>query len=957
LREERERLREMALEILARLLRHQAKSDDAAAIATALRLLALDPLQEAVHRTLMRVYARRGRRDAALRQYQSCVGTLRRELSVEPEAETRELYQEILRGRATPAEEAHTEAARLEPLAPKAPRRSTPSEPDEAPMIGREPELTRLAIALDEALARRGQLIAVVGEAGIGKSRLIGQLGVEAAKRGAHMLMGHAYATEQVLAYGPWIDALRTGGILDRRDLLASVAAPWRAELARLFPELAEDDPRAPTPEDPMRLFEAIVHLLEQLANAQPLVLVLEDAHWADEMSVRLISVLSRRLATWPILVVVTAREEEMADAPVLRDLLHLPGVASLPLVPLSQPETTTLVESLSPRGPDEKPSTTWAERIWAASGGNPLVVVEMVKSLEQRTIPTAAPDALSLPESVRELIRARLDRISERGRSLAGLAAVVGRNFEFELLQRASGLGEGEAAAGVEELVRRRVLGAIGEQLAFVHDRVREVVYAGLLPFRRKLLHRQVAETLESWHAADPGSHVAALGQHYRESEVWDKAFLYLRQAGARAYQHAAYRGATAYYEQALSVFDQIPKEMRRSEDAIDVRLELRLSLVALGWSGRTDTVLAEAARLAEAIEDHARLAHVLVCQAQSHWAGADYRRAIDVIAQAVSMWRSHGMVAPPEAARYLGYALVHMGDYHSAVATLEDAERQDRQAEGGLAGDAILRASLVVVHKVAALVELGRFDEALACADRGWRRAKELNHHLGLALTGYTRGRIALGKGDTDTAIPVLERSVAFCVETRYTVAFPVAAGWLGSAYLLVGRTGEALRILHEAVRAALPTHTFCSLILAEAYLEAGTTGEAGELTRRTVATARRLGERGTEAWGLRLLGEVAARAEPVGLAEAASHYREALTLAIELGMRPLVAHCHLGLGRLHRRMDQGELAHDHFTTGARMYAEMDMRPWLDKAEAELASRAGQGPRRVTFRERPPR
>jgi DNA-binding SARP family transcriptional activator len=935
LREERERLRELALETLARLLGHQAKLDDhAAAIATALRLLALDPLQEAVHRTLMRIYARQGRRDAALRQYQNCVDTLRRELSVEPETETRELYQEILRCRAAPFEAARTAIASLDALTSKTSRRPPPPPPDEAPMIGREPELTRLVTALDETFAGRGQLIAVLGEAGIGKSRLVSQLGVEAAKRGALVLVGHAYLTVQGLAYGPWIDALRTGGVLDRDDVLADVATVWRGELARLFPELAKgDEKRAPTPPDPRRLIEAVVHLLERLANAQPLVLVLEDAHWADEMSVRLTSVLSRRIATWPMLIVVTAREEDVAETRVLRDLLGLPSIVPLLLTPLSQEETVTLAQSLRPRGRDENPGVAWTERIWAASGGNPFVVVEIMRSFEQGTAAMTTPDALYLPERVREVVAARLDRLSERGRALAGLAAVIGRNFEFELVQRASGFGEDEAAAGVEELVRRRVLRAIREQLAFVHDRVREVVYAGLLPFRRKLLHRQVAETLESLHATDLDPHVAALGQHYHDAEVWGKAFIYLREAGSRAYHHAAYRQAAAYYEQALRVFDQLPKDERRSEDAIDVRLELRMPLFYLSESHRINAALAEATRLAEAAGDHERLARVLVFQAQQHSFAADYCRAIELIERAVAMWESHGMVAPPKVARILGYIFCHTGEYRSAIAALEKAEHHDNGVDGGFSGDSTLQTSLITAYKVTALVELGRFDEALRCADRVLRRAQELNHDHALALTGYARGRIALGKGDAEAAIPALERSVTLCGDGQYTLTFPVVASCLGSAYLLEGLVDDALRILHEAVRVALPVHTSCSLALAEACLDAGRPGEARELTQRTFATTRRIGERGTHARSLWLLGEIAARAEPRDLEEAANRYREALVLAAELGMRPLVAHCHFGLGKLYRYLDQHEQAHEHCTTAATMYSEMDMRFWLEK------------------------
>src|SRR5262247_1893814 len=350
---ERERLRELALETLAKLLADQTKSEESgAAIATALRLLALDPLQEAVHRALMRLYVRDGRRDAALRQYQSCVDTLRRELSVEPEAETRQLYQEVLRSRATPSKATRTAMAHLEVLASQVQPPSSPL-PDEAPMFGRQSELTRLQHALNEALAGRGQLIAVLGEAGIGKSRLVSQVTVEAVKRGALALVSHGYQAEQTLAYGLWIDALRRGGVLDRDDVLSGVAVAWRIELARLFPELAQHGARRePSPEDATRLFEAVAQLLERLTNAQPLLLVLEDVHWADEASLRLTSVLSRRICTWPILIVLTVREEDVAEAPMLRDLLRLASVTRLLLPPLSPDHTRALVQALG-RGRD----------------------------------------------------------------------------------------------------------------------------------------------------------------------------------------------------------------------------------------------------------------------------------------------------------------------------------------------------------------------------------------------------------------------------------------------------------------------------------------------------------------------------------------------------------------------------------------------------------------------------
>jgi DNA-binding SARP family transcriptional activator len=933
---ERERLRELALEALARLLAHQTKAEEPLAVETARRLLALDPLQEAVHRALMRMYSRHGRRDAALRQYQSCVETLRRELSVEPEPETRQLYQEVLRGRATPSPTARTTIATRDVLASKMPPRSVPPVHDDAPMIGRGPELMRLMAALDEALAGRGQVTAVLGESGIGKSRLVSQLGVEAVKRGALRLVGRAYPTEQALAYGPWIEAVRAGAVLSRDDVLAQLTPAVRAELARLFPELATPEAqRGASPEDAMRLFEAVAQLLERLAKARPLMLVLEDVHWADEMSVRLTSVLSRRIAAWPVLIILTAREEEVAEVSVLRDLMAVPRLNRLLLGPLSHEESTALVQSLRPRDRD-KEDAGLAERIWAGSGGNPFVIVETLRAVEQGATPRIH-EPLPLPERVRELVSARLDRLSERGQTLAGLAATIGREFEFELLQRASGLGGDEAAAGVEELVRRRVLRAVGEQLAFVHDRVREVAYAGLLPFRRKLLHRQVAEALEALHAADIDPYIAALGQHYHGGEVWDKAFAYLGQAGSRATDHSAYRRAAALYEQALSALERLPESTRRIEDAIDLSLQLRTPFAYLAEHDRIRALLDKARRLAEAIGDHGRLAQVLAYQAYECGAAADYRRGLDLIERATAMPSCGEIGVPPEWTRILGVIRFWIGEYRAAVEALKEAE-----FKGHRLGRPLRWAGAIAIWQVFALVELGEFEEAQACADRGFRAGEELNHHHSRALAASCHGIIALARGDAETAIPALERAVRLIVEGQYDVIFPVAAARLGQAYLLAGRVDEAVSLLQEAVRrelaGALPTHTWCSLLLGEAYLHAERMDEARQLAERSLATAQRNGERGTQARGLWLLGEIAARGEPGDLEEAESRYRGALGLATELGMRPLVAGCHLRLGTLYRRRDKRQDGKEHLSTATTMYRQMNMRVWLEQAEAEL-------------------
>jgi predicted ATPase len=426
---------------------------------------------------------------------------LERELGIEPEQETRELYQQIMR----------KPALKDPPTGPPAPpsarrRRSrhgrAPASPEittaETPLVGREGEIGRLRQILGEAWTGRGQIVVMLGEVGVGKSRVVEEMMREAERRKGLTLLGRSYEAERVLPYRPWVDAFRSSLLISCADLLEELAPAWRAELARLFPELGELEPRWATgAEDYLRLFEAIAQLLAHLARRQPLLLALEDLHWADEMSVRLLSFLARRLSTLPVLILGTAWDAELDGAGFLRGLLHDLNqerlLTQLSLPPLSKAETLALVRARAKAGTEESMASRWGEAIWRASEGNPFMVVETMRALQEgdalRGATDEGGDRLPLPERVREVITRRLDRVDERGQQIIALGATIGGEFEFRLLQRASGLGDIEAARVVEELVRRRLLHGVGERFGFTHGTIREVAYGHLLAPRRKLL------------------------------------------------------------------------------------------------------------------------------------------------------------------------------------------------------------------------------------------------------------------------------------------------------------------------------------------------------------------------------------------------------------------------------------------------------------------------------------
>ena len=493
LESERARLAELALEALRRLVdRHVKAGRVEPAIHAATRLLALDPLQEETHRTLMRLHARQGRRAAALRQYQACVGVLQKELGIEPELSTRRLYLEILQRTATSA----PTGRRAAPAAVG--RAATPAA--DTPLVGRDAELARGRKSLSAAWRGEGQVVLVAGEAGVGKSRLIAELASAAVARGTRLLVGHAYETEQILPFRPWVDALRAGQAL-RAAAALPPSSPRRAQLARLFPELGGSDTPLITHEGRVRLFESLDAVLAGLAQEQPLMLVLEDLQWADEMSLRLLAFVARRLAARPMVLVVTTRDEDLAESPALlalvAELAALPHADHVVLGALSDAATAALVRALARAGSSAARLADVVSRVWSLSEGNPFVIVETMRALREGRLPDEA--GVELPRRVREMITARLARLGARAQEVARVASAFTREFEFPVLQRASGLSRRETAEAVEELVRRRVLDAVGERFDFTHARLRQAVYQSLLVPRRQATHAAIGEAVEA--------------------------------------------------------------------------------------------------------------------------------------------------------------------------------------------------------------------------------------------------------------------------------------------------------------------------------------------------------------------------------------------------------------------------------------------------------------------------
>ena len=951
---ERERLREMALEALARLLAEQSKAAAPHhAIQTAVRLLGLDPLQETVHRTLMRLYARQGRRGAALKQYQMCVSALQRELGTKPAAETRQVYQELLR---RPAEMEEAPDARADYRSRCAPKAGSAPPPDlpaaETPLFGREAELGRLRELLGEAVRGHGHVATVVGEAGIGKTRLISTLVADALSQGCRVLIGRCHESDSILPFGPWVDACRSGEVSADEEILGALHPTRRAELARLLPEAGMAG-LPPASDSALPLFESMAELVERVAARQPLVLVLEDLHWADEMSLRLLAFVSRRIPAWMALLVTTARDEELADSTNARRTLEAltrgPQATPITLSPLSRADTVLLVRALSHVGTEAGSMARVEKHIWAMSEGNPFVAVEAMRALDQETLwgdAHGASGAPTLPASVRDLVAQRLDRLSRRSQELAAAAAVIGRRFDFTLLVSAGRVDERDAAAAVEEMVRQHVLQAVGNQLDFTHDRVREVAYGRLLPPRRRLLHRAVAEALEAAPLSDrPHEQIEQLAHHAVRGELREKAVHYLRQAGEKAAARSALADARVWFEQALGALEALPESRSVLEEAFEVRLALRPVLMQLVEFQRCLEVLREAEALADRLDDDGRRGRVGVFLAHMHTRLDDPdtglvhgHRSLEIAG------RLGDLRLRILATSFLGHAHFCRGEYTRAVelATANLAALPPdwvHELLGNAQPPAVNDRSRLIV----CLAHLGRFAEALPHEAELIRLAEAIPHGYSRAVAYHGASQLHFIKGDWAKAHALIERQIEALRTANIADDLPHALCYSARALAHVGDASTALSRLREGERLLADqaprrkTGTgFIYVALGRACLDLGLLDEAQRLADRAAAPA--LTRVDVVPYCLKLLGDIAIHPDRFDAERGEAHYRASLALAEPRGMRPLVAYCHLGLGTLYARVGKPEHAREYLAAAASMFRDMDMRFWLAQADSEL-------------------
>jgi predicted ATPase/class 3 adenylate cyclase len=825
--------------------------------------------------------------------------------------------------------------------------------------VGRDAELEHLRRILGQAETGHGQVVAIVGEAGVGKSRLVYEFTHTHRLQKWLILEAPSVSYGKASSYLPVIGLLKSyfkiGDRDDHREMREKVAGkvftldeslkPLLPALLTLLHVPIEDSVWHSL--DPLlrrqRTLDAVKRLLLRESHVQPLLLVFEDLHWVDGETQALLSSLVESLSSARLLLLVSYRPEYEH---------HWGSKAAYSQLRLDSLPAERAAELLAALlGPD--PSLAPLKQM-LMKHGNPFFLEEMVRTLvETRALVgergayrlTQPVEELQVPARVQTMLEARIDRLSAEQKQLLQAAAVIGKDVPCALLAAVMEQPEETLRRDLAELQEAEFLYETqlfpDLEYTFKHALTHEVAYGSLLRDRRRQLHAQITAAIEQLYADRLSEHVERLAHHALRGQLWDQAVRYGRQAGTRAFDRSAAKEALIHFEHARVALQELPENPEHTRQLIDLCFDQRNALFALGEFVQMGKVLNESHSLAETLGDQRRLGWALAYLAHRYSFLGEHARAIEAGERARCVAEALDELGLRVVANYyLGQALWFAGDPHRAADPLRAAIAL---IEGAAVGERFGMTALSAVVARWALAEVlaeqGEFAEAIAAGEEGLRIAQTAGHRQSEIYARYGLGYAHLRHGDFAAASRVLEPGLALCRELEVRVALPFIAASLGSAYLWLGRAPDAVTLLEEAIAAFTRMaiqglHSLSTTFLAEAYLELGRVGEAREQAEQAQALARAQRERGWEAWALRLVGAIHAR-KPAEAEQAGEAYRQALTIATELGMRPLVAHCHIGLYGLHFRAGQHEAARAHLSIATTLYRDMDMRFWLEHAE----------------------
>jgi class 3 adenylate cyclase/tetratricopeptide (TPR) repeat protein len=827
---------------------------------------------------------------------------------------------------------------------------------------GRDLELEQLRRVTQLAQGGRGQVVAIVGEAGVGKSRLVHEFIHSQHAADCLVLETNSVSYGRATPYLPVIEFLRnyfgitihqnTKLIRERvtRKVLALDASLQDSipPLLDLLDLLDDDDPFRSVELSQHRryTYQAVVSLLLSASRKQPVLAVFEDLHWTDSLSSGLLDelVIGARESR---LVLMVSYRPEFAD-----DWKHQPNYQQFRLEPLS---SNSLVEFLQALLGLDASLVALKSFLVERTSGNPFFAEEIVRSLVDAGVlegsrgkyRLARPfSSTEVPPTVRSVLAARIDALAPADKHLLEMSAVIGHNVPFTLLHAICGLPEDEL---------RRILDALQSadllymtqlfpdlEFTFKHSLTHDVTYKGVLHERCREIHTRVVSAIEELYRDRLSEQVERLAHHAARGEVKDKAVLYLREAGKKAAARSALSDARACFEQALNVLKSLPASSTVMEQAFETRLELRPVLRQLGESREMLQHLREAEAISGLLKDHLR--HGQVCAFMT-----TVLSTFDELDEALVM----GMRALESAQRlgnlrlriicssYLEQVHYYRGEYDNVVDdTIDNLAALPADWVHEYFDMAVPASIFSRTYLIMSLAELGRFSEATKYDEEGIELAASSQHAHTIGFAQFAGCMLHLLKGQWAEAHLSVEQWITTCLRVQTPSLLPWAvasSSWslarIGDAGLAFNRVREAEELLERQAAREIGQHrSWAYTALGHACLLLGRVDEARRLGQRSIEFSQR--QPGFAAHALQLLGDINTHPDRFNAESGTAYYRKAMTLAELHRMRPLIAHCHRGLANVYLRTGNQDGALEHLNTATTMYAGMGMEFWLQQA-----------------------
>ncbi len=762
--------------------------------------------------------------------------------------------------------------------------------------------------AAERAISGEGGLVLLYGEAGIGKTRLTGELRAYTKSHGMQVLYGRCpalFRTDGVPPYVLWKEVIRNYLQVCTPEQLQNAVGYYPSEICKIAPEtkqrlkaFSESPPLSPELERD-RLFEAVSQFVENISKTAPLLVILDDLQWADQSSLLLLHYVARGVYRDSLLLLGAYRDIEVEEKhplfPILTDLKRARLLQSARLKRLSLDEVSDMIKRILLQ--DDVPRE-FCDLVFQKTQGNPFFVEEVLQSLKEEGViyPYGVEyrfkdvSEIEFPATVRSILQARLGRLDDETRQVLTMASFIGNDFTLEALRCVTGLEESKLAEIVERMMEKKLLKCMvvrGEDACSFSDvLIRDVLYENVGPLRRKKLHGVVALALEKAYAENMDEHLGELAAHFLESGDRQKALDYLLKAGEKAEKVYANSEAASYYQSALALLKE--KEGNVQERArvlevlgdiqelvgeydtrlknLDEALLLRQQLgerenvarlyrkIAGVWVKKGDTTkskeyMALALEILEALPESVELAHLLTNMADMYWRLMEPPKAVALAEKALQLAKKLNAHKVTAVAYMVMGTIVTMNDRKKAIECYEEALRVALDN-----GD--------IKNAVAAYSFLGNpvmgeedREKCLKYAQKGYELAKKVGAITAQAFIGGNLAGTYVNMGEMDAGLPLAEESLALNRKTGNLQFLPLSLIWLGRAYAILGEWDKSEKLLNEGLALAQKTNDMVAFGMASSVigfllLLKGEYSKAKEFAGKTYYLCEKAGARSWQA-----------------------------------------------------------------------------------------------------------